>query len=378
MSNDKIESVTTRLVAVPLAKPVGWSTLSVTTREYVLVEITTADGVVGTGFTLGSRFIGGGQVIQTIVDEVLRPVLLGRDPSEIRALWEDMFFTALLLGRKGAAMRAISSVDIALWDLLGRRAGLPVCDLLGRYRSRVPAYSSGGYHYAGDNFAQELEALDAEVSGAVERGFRAVKIKIGRLSVGEDLQRVERVLDAVNGKATVSVDANNAWRSAATAINALRGLDGLGLDWIEEPLFPDQLEGCAEIARKLTTPIAIGEMENGLRAFQQIIKYGAASILQADVTVVGGFSEWMRIAGLAEANDVALAPHWVADLHVQVGAVSPHVIGLEYFHSSVGVLNFHELLEDTVQVEHGELVVPARSGHGMLFDKKAIERYTVR
>jgi L-alanine-DL-glutamate epimerase-like enolase superfamily enzyme len=376
--SDKIDSVRTRLLDVPLATPVAWSNVSVKSREYVLVEITTADGVVGTGFTLGSRFTGGGRVIQTIIDEVLTPVLLRRDPSEIRRLWEDMSFTSLLLGRNGATMRAISAVDIALWDILGIRAGLPICDLLGRFRSRVPAYSSGGYHYPGHSFSEELDALEAEVTGAVERGFKAVKIKIGRLSREQDRERVERVLSAVNGRSTVSVDANNAWRTAAMAINALKDLDSLGLDWIEEPLFPDQLEGCAALARKLSTPIAMGEMESGLRSFQRIITSEAASILQADVTVVGGFSEWMRIAGIAEANDVALAPHWVAELHVQVGAVSPHVIGLEYFHSSVGVLNLHELLEETLQVEDGELVVPTHPGHGMVFDRKAIERFAVR
>ena len=273
-------------------------------------------------------------------------------------------------------MRAVSAVDIALWDLLATSVGRPLCDLLGRYRSRVPAYASGGYYYSDDPDA-DLAELETEVRRHVELGFRAVKIKTGRLSAARDRARIVRVLEAVGPDVKVAVDANHAWRDYPSAINDLRHLDELGLWWIEEPVLPDQLAASARIAESLLTPIATGEIEAGRWAFQQIVDMRAADILQADVTVVGGISEWIKIAHMAACRDVPLAPHWVADIHVHVGAATPNVMALEYFHPGVGVLNFDKLLAHTLDFEHGELVVPERPGHGITLDPEAVSYYKI-
>lgn len=345
-------------------------------REYVLVWIETDTGETGFGFTVGSRFEHGGRFIKSAVDDLLAPILTGRDTAEIERLWEDMAFQTLLLGRRGAVMRAVSAVDIALWDLLATSVGKPLCDLFGRYRSRVPAYASGGYYYS-DDLATDLATLEEEVRRHVELGFRAVKIKIGRLSAARDRERVVRVLDAVGPDVRVAVDANHAWRDAPSAINDLRHLDDLGLWWIEEPVLPDQLTASAKIADALITPIATGEIEAGRWAFQHIVDSGAASILQADVTVVGGISEWWKIAHMAACRDIPLAPHWVPDIHVHVGAASPSVLALEYFHAGVGVLNFDELLAEKLVFEDGDLIVPDRPGHGICLDLDAVKHYQI-
>ena len=153
---DRIERIEVRIVSVPLPTPVAWSNVQVSEREYVLVWIHTADGGSGLGFTVGSRFRGGAAVIRAAIESALSPVILGRDPAEIERLWEDMAFETLLLGTRGAVARGLSAVDIALWDLLAKRAGLRLCDLLGRYRLRVPAYASGGYYYHDDR-GRDLE-----------------------------------------------------------------------------------------------------------------------------------------------------------------------------------------------------------------------------
>jgi L-alanine-DL-glutamate epimerase-like enolase superfamily enzyme len=371
-----IAGVRSTVVSVPLPRPVAWSNVRLSTREYVLVWIDTTDGGTGLGFTVGSRFEGGAKIIQSVITNALEPILIGRDPVEIEALWEEMSFQTLLLGRRGAAMRAISAVDIALWDLAGRSVGRPLCDLLGRYRSRVPAYASGGYYYH-DDFDLDLGELEEEVVRHVELGFRSVKIKIGRIAPSRDRARVLRVLEAVGPDVRVALDANHAWRDAASAITDLRHLDELGLWWIEEPVLPDQMVASAKIAADLVTPIATGEIESTRWGFQQLVDSGAADILQPDVTVAGGITEWRKIAHMAACRDIAITPHWVPDIHVHLGAATPNVLALEYFDPGVGVLNFDRLLADPLRVENGEVIVPSRPGHGIELDLDAVKQYEV-
>jgi L-alanine-DL-glutamate epimerase-like enolase superfamily enzyme len=374
---DLIRAVRTSVVVLPLPKPVAWANARLSEREYLFVWITTESGAEGMGFTLGSRFQGGARVLEAVVENVLTPILHGRDASEIERLWEDMYFQTLLLGTRGAAMRAISAVDIALWDLLGKTSGRRLCDLLGRYRERVPAYASGGYYYE-DDFDRDLAHLEEEVAQHVELGFQGVKIKIGRLAAAKDRKRVERVLAVAGPDVRVAVDANNAWRDAASAINDLRHLDELGLWWIEEPVLPDQIEASARIAEKLVTPIATGEIEAGRWAFQAIVDSGAASILQTDVTVAGGISEWVKIAGMAASRGVAMSPHWVPDIHVHVGAAAANVVALEWFHEETGVLNFEAVLGCRLELVGGDIIVPDRPGHGIELDLDALRHYERR
>jgi D-arabinonate dehydratase len=375
-SGSRISAVRSVVVSVPLPRPVAWSNVQVDRREYVLLWIEDTAGETGFGFTVGSRFPRGTAPIKSVVDEILAPILKGRDPTDIEALWEQMSFETLLLGRRGAATRAISAVDIALWDLLGKSVGRPLCDLFGRYRKSVPAYASGGYYYSED-VAEDLEGLEAEVRRHVDLGFRAVKIKIGRLSPRQEQTRVERVLQAVGPDVRVAVDANHAWRDPASAIVDLRRLDDLGLWWIEEPVLPDQLRASAKIAATLTTPIATGEIEGTRWGFERIVDADAADVLQPDATVVGGISEWLKVAGFAETCDLPLAPHWVPDIHVHLAAACKQVLALEYFHPEVGVLNFDQLVQEPLVVENGEVVVPDRPGHGIVLDMDAVARYEV-
>jgi L-alanine-DL-glutamate epimerase-like enolase superfamily enzyme len=363
-------------VSVPLPRPVAWSNVRVTKREYVIVWIESANGCEGMGFTVGSRFDHGGSFIKSAVTDLLAPIVVGRETAEIERIWEEMSFQTLLLGRRGAVMRAMSAIDIALWDLLAKSAGRPLCDLFGRYRSRVPAYASGGYYYS-DDLDEDRGLLRDEVLRHVELGFEAVKIKIGRLAPARDRDRVALVLDTVGPDVRVAVDANHSWRDAASAVRDLRHLDDLGLWWIEEPVLPDQIPASARIAEKLATPIATGEIEAGRWAFQHLVDARAADILQVDATVVGGISEWWKVAHMAACRDIPLAPHWVPDIHVHLAAAAPNVLALEYFHPGVGVLNFDELVTQPLEFEDGALVVPNRPGHGFELDPEALRRYEV-
>jgi L-alanine-DL-glutamate epimerase-like enolase superfamily enzyme len=373
---DVITQVRAAVVSVPLPRPVAWSNVRITSREYLFVWIESAGGHEGMGFTVGSRFDNGGSFLKAAVTDLLAPVVVGRETAEIERIWEDMSFQTLLLGRRGAVMRAMSAIDIALWDLLGKSAGKPLCDLFGRYRSRVPAYASGGYYYS-DDIDEDLGRLREEVLEHVALGFEAVKIKIGRLPARRDRDRVTMVLDTVGPDVRVAVDANHSWRDAVSAVHDLRPLDDLGLWWIEEPVLPDQIQASARIAEKLVTPIATGEIEAGRWAFQHLVDARAADILQVDATVVGGISEWWKVAHMAACRDIPLAPHWVPDIHVHLAAAAPNVLALEYFHPRVGVLNFDQLVTQPIEFEKGELLVPNRPGHGIELDLEAVRHYEV-
>jgi L-alanine-DL-glutamate epimerase-like enolase superfamily enzyme len=374
MKMDQIVEVRTKCVSVPLPRPVAWSNVRLTAREFLFVWVVTEAGNEGMGFTVGPRFPGGVRPIESVVEHVLSPALVGGDPAEIERLWEDMYQRGLLLGTRGALMRAISAVDIALWDLLGKRAGMRLCDLLGRFRERVPAYASGGYYYE-DDPDRDLALLEEEVRRHLELGFDALKIKVGRLPWRFDRRRIERTLEVAGPDVRVAVDANHAWRDVPSAINDLRSIDDLGLWWIEEPFLPDQLDAAARLAQKLVTPIATGEIEAGRWAFKQIVDSGAATILQADATVAGGVSEWLKIAGVVAGCDLTLAPHWVPYIHVHLGAATPAVSTVEYFHDSTGVLNFDALLATPLELTDGEIVVPPGAGHGIELDPEALNRY---
>jgi L-alanine-DL-glutamate epimerase-like enolase superfamily enzyme len=286
----------------------------------------------------------------------------------VEAVWEALFRESLLHGRRGSVVRGISALDIALWDLMGKEAGQPLYALLGAYRSEtVPAYASGGYYLPG----KTPEDLAEEVKGYIAMGFPAVKIKVGRAGLEEDLERVRACRAALGPDVPLFLDANNAWRDAPSAIHAIRKFEEIGVDWIEEPVFPDDMEAGAVIARAVKTPIATGEIEATRWGFQALIRAGAAAILQPDAAVCGGITEWRKIAALAASHSIPVAPHWFADLHVHLVASTPNASWVEYF-TDTQVLNFMRLLKSSLSIRGGELVLPEGAGLCMDWDEEAI------
>jgi L-alanine-DL-glutamate epimerase-like enolase superfamily enzyme len=269
-------------------------------------------------------------------------------------------------------MRAISAVDIALWDLMGQEAGMPLHRLLGSYRSEtVPAYASGGYYLPG----KTADDLAAEVEGYTAMGFPAVKIKVGRVSVQEDVERIKACREVLGPDIPLYLDANNAWRDAPSAIHAIQSFEKWGIDWVEEPVFPDDIEASAAIARAVSVPVATGEIEATRWGFQALMRAKAASILQPDAAVCGGITEWRRIAALAAASSFPVAPHWFADLHVHLVAAAPNATCVEYF-TDTSILNFMKLLKSSLEIRAGELVLPEGKGLCMDWDEDAIGRWS--
>jgi L-alanine-DL-glutamate epimerase-like enolase superfamily enzyme len=370
----RITSVRAATVALPVRRPTAISTRQLRVREFVLVWIETDAGIEGVGYTYAGTV--GGRVVQSCIETVLQPLLLGEDARYVERLWDRMFKESLLVGRRGAVMRAIGAVDLALWDALGKLRGEPLYRLLGAYRDEVPAYASGGY-YRPD--IDPLKEIEGELGRYVERGFTDFKIKVGGLSIAEDRERVRLAREIIGPRARLALDANNAYNDVATALRAAEAFAPFDIWWFEEPTYPDSLPTSARIAAAIRIPVATGEIEATRWGFRDIILTGAAQILQPDAVVLGGITEWMKVAHLAAAHDLPVAPHWNANVHVHLVAAVPNGLTVEFFHLDEDIYNFERLIdpENRLVVEGGRIRVPERPGIGVVLNPRLVEQFRV-
>src|SRR5436190_2600931 len=360
-------------------------------RGALLVEIETDERVIG----IGEAGVGGGST-RDVIEKQLRPMLIGEDPLLIEGLWQKMFARTRQYGRRGIVMNAISGIDIALWDIAGKVARMPLYRLLGGCRDRVEAYASGGFYQEGKG----VDDLAGEAEGYRARGFKGMKMKIGRnpstqthlrhlvehaglceVEPEEDIARVAAVRRALGPKGKLMVDVNCAW-SPAMAIEMGRALEPYNLYWIEEPVATDDIDGSARVADALATPIAGYETELGLYGFRELIDRRAVDIVQTDMAWSGGFSEGRRIAAYAQAHHKMVAPHafagavlLVASLHF--AAAIPNAMLLEWDQNPNGLRD--ELLKEPLRLEpDGTVMLPERPGLGIELDRAAIDRYRIR
>jgi L-alanine-DL-glutamate epimerase-like enolase superfamily enzyme len=303
----------------------------------------------------------GGAAIHSLVARDLAPLLRGQDSSRIEQLWQKMWWHLHFVGRGGAGAFAIAAVDIALWDLRARRASLPLWRLLGGHDPKVPAYAGG------IDLQFSLERLLRQTEDNLAKGFRAIKMKVGRSRLNEDLERVAAMRELLGTDTPLMVDANMRWR-VDEAIRASRALAEHGVYWLEEPTIPDDVAGHVRIAREGALPIATGENFHTLHEFQQMIAAGGVAFPEPDLATCGGVTVWQKVAHLAEANNLPVTSHGVHDLHVHLLAAVPnrsyleaHGFGLERF------------IEHPLVIEDGCALAPERPGHGVAFDWPGLE-----
>jgi L-alanine-DL-glutamate epimerase-like enolase superfamily enzyme len=298
--------------------------------------------------------------------------VVGRDAHAVEAVWQDVYEATALVGRRGAVLRALSVVDIALWDVRAKAAGLPLSRLLGADPDAdVAAYVSGGYYREG----QTTDDLVREMAQWVERGFRDVKVRVGRLSPAEDAARIAALRGGLGDGVSVAVDANQGLPDAAVALDLGRRLEALGVRWLEEPLVPDDLAGAGRVAAALDLPIAAGEVEQTRWAFRDVVAAGAADVLQPDVTVVGGVTEWMKVATLASTHGLPVAPHYFTEVHAHLVAATPGAIAVEYFYPDADIISFDPLLVEPLVPRDGRIAPSGRPGVGLDLDPAAVERF---
>ena len=364
-----IRSVSVCAVRVPLDRVTSFSTRTVKARDYCLTRVRSTDGVEGIGFC----YVGtaGGNIAQAAVEELLAPIVVGQDSSRVEGLWEEMYRETLLHGRAGTVMRAISMLDIALWDLNARAAGLPLCRYLGCWAAeKVPAYASGGYYLEG----KTPQKLGEEVASYARQGFRAVKIKVGRLTPAQEEERVAAAREAIGPDIHLMLDVNNAWADLPTALLYCNRFEKYNPYWIEEPFSPDDIDNHSKLASAIRTSVATGEIEAGRWRFKEILEKRAAKILQTDAAVCGGVSEWRRIAQTAASYGVTVCPHWFHDLHAHLVASAPNGRYVEFFPDDQ-VLNFRRLINRQLEIENGDLRLPQTPGLGFEFDEKDVANY---
>jgi len=357
-------------------------------RGALLVEIETDERVIG----IGEAGVGGGGT-RDVIEKQLRPLLIGEDPLLIEGLWQKMFARTRQYGRRGIVMNAISGIDIALWDIAGKVARLPLYRLFGGCRDRVEAYASGGFYQEG----KSIDGLAGEAEGYRARNFKGMKMKIGRnpstqthlrhlvdhaefceVEPEEDIARVAAVRRALGPRAKLMVDVNCAW-SPAMAIQMGRALEPYDLYWIEEPVATDDIDGSAMVAAALATPIAGYETEIGLYGFRELITRGAVDIVQPDLAWAGGFSECRRIAAVAQAHHRMVAPHAFAGAVLLAASLHfiasiPNGLVLEFDQNPNGLRD--ELLKEPIRIDgDGMIRLPERPGLGIELDRAAVERY---
>ncbi len=366
-----IESVSVCIARVPLAHPVTFSTRQVKAREYCLVRIRSTDGQEGLGYCYAVNTAG--RLLAVAVTDLLAPRLIGQESLRIEGLWSELYQEALLLGRAGGVMRALSAIDIALWDLNARSAGLPLHQYLGAaVADRVPAYASGGYYLPG----KTPDKLAEEMANHVKAGFRAVKMKVGLESVAGERKRIAAVREAIGDDVRLMLDANNAWRDLPTALEYMRAFEPYHPFWIEEPFSPDDLDNHIRLARSTPITVATGEIEAGRWRFKDLIQSGFTTILQTDATVCGGITEWRRIAATADSHGITVAPHAWHDVHVHLAASAPNATYLEWMPDD-HIVNFRRLIDRQLQAEDGKVLLPRDPGLGFRFDDAALAEYGV-
>jgi L-alanine-DL-glutamate epimerase-like enolase superfamily enzyme len=367
----RIESIEAHAVLVPLTTPTAFSTRSIKGREYVLVHIVDEGGAAGIGYTYAGDC--GGLWLRNGIEELLAPLLRGRSVFAIEENWERIFHDLLLLGRRGALLRMLSAVDIALWDLLAKRAGLPLRYLLGGSLDTVAAYASGGYYRPGD----PCDNVAAELARYRELGFTDFKLKFGGLPLSDDLERVATARGTLQPADRLALDINNGWKTLEQAMHAIQALHQYDIWWIEEPFSPDDIADHSLLAARSPIPIATGEIEATRWGFAQLVNQHAAHILQPDACVAGGISEWRRIAALAAGHDIPVIPHWHANLHAQLAAATPNCTTVEYFALSEGIYNFEQLVTNPLTVKDGHITLDQTPGIGIELDWEAVGHHAI-
>jgi len=327
--------------------------------ELNTVRLRDADGAEGVGytFTVGRN----GAAIDAILSREFPEIMAGEEADHIERLWTKAWWALHYGGRGGPTVLALSAFDMALWDLKARRAGQPLWTALGGFDPRVPCYAGG------IDLDLPLEKLLAQTDGNLAKGFRAIKMKVGRKRLSEDVERVAAMREHLGDGFPLMVDANMKW-SADEAIRAARAFAPYDLTWLEEPTIPDDPAGHARILQSGGLPIAAGENLRTLWEFKLYIAGGGVTYPEPDVTNCGGITPFMKIAHLAEAFNLPVTSHGAHDVTVHLLAACPnrsyleaHGFGLERY------------IAEPLRIEEGVALAPSRPGHGIEFDWTGLE-----
>lgn len=359
---DLIRHVKLSTARLPLAVPISDAKVftgrqkPMTEVAFLFAEITTEQGHSGIGFSYSKR--AGGPAQYAHAKEVAEGII-GEDPNDIGKIYTKLLWAGASVGRSGVATQALAAIDIALYDLKAKRAGLPLAKLLGSYRDSVQTYNtSGGFLNA------SLDEVKARATQSIDEGIGGIKIKVGLPDSKEDLRRVAGIREHIGWDVPLMVDANQQW-DRATAMRLGRQLEEFNLVWIEEPLDAYDFEGHAHLANVLDTPIATGEMLASVAEHKGLITANGCDIIQPDAPRVGGITQFLRLAALADERGLGLAPHFAMEIHLHLAAAYPREPWVEHFDW------LDPLFNERLETKNGRMIVPDRPGLGVSLSDQA-------
>jgi L-alanine-DL-glutamate epimerase-like enolase superfamily enzyme len=374
----KITAIEAIAIAVPV-KASFWTSLQPMgggkAVTELIVRVRTDEGHVGLGEGHGGPPLAAAKLIHS----ELQALLSGEDPLRPEYLWHKLF--SITHSRRSAWETwgisreqlevAMAAIDIALWDIVGKQAGLPLYRLLGGYTNQVPAYVTGGYYTPG----RGIPELVAECQGYVEAGYKAVKLKVGGTTLDEDVARVKAVRQALGDDMNIMLDANRAW-DVKTAIEAARRLTEFHPRWLEEPIqWYDDLRAMSFLRQHTHIPLASGENAHHRFDARELLEQRAIDVMQFDGTKNGGITEWRKIAGMCSMYHVEVAPHHDPQIHGHLVAAMPNGLTVESFHNPERDPLWPDLYAESARLEGGTLFLSERPGLGISFNDDFVQKY---
>jgi L-alanine-DL-glutamate epimerase-like enolase superfamily enzyme len=360
-TSSTITKIEVRMVNIPAKFPRKDAIQPFEVQETPIVRIHTKGGAIGTGYTytLGT---GGSSILRLIAD-TLAPRLIGRDARFIEETWVTLHRSINSINPGMVTSLALAPIDMALWDIRCQEAGLPLCIMAGGAQRRVPLYDTeGGW------LNLSIDQLLTNAQSAIGRGFKGFKVKVGR-SIDEDLARLTEVKRALPSGFELMTDANQIL-ALDEAVRRASQYQDLGLAWFEEPMMADDISSHTRLAQSTALPIAVGETIFSLAQFREYIAAGAASVIQVDAARIGGITPWLKVAHMAQAFNLAVAPHYLMELHVSLAAAVPNARWVEH------IPQLDDVLSTPLNIDpEGYAVPPEAPGLGIDWDEKALAKF---